>query len=266
MEESPIGIFDSGLGGLTVMQQMMRTLPHEHMVYFGDTARLPYGNKSPETIIRYSMENAAFLAEKNIKLLVVACNTASAHALDVLQHKIPIPVVGVIVPGATTALHTSSNKRIAILGTKGTIQSQRYQEAIRELDPQAFVLPIACPLFVPFVEEGYCSHPATRLVVHEYLKPIKENRIDTVLLGCTHYPFLKEMIQEEVGDEVAIVDSAASCAHYVAQALERKQLRRPSFSTAPCFRYFASDDPQQFQRLGSAFLGTSISSVELISR
>lgn len=260
MKESPIGIFDSGIGGLTVMRQLIHVLPQEHMIYFGDTGRLPYGTKSPETVLRYSLENAAFLTEKGIKLLVVACSTASAHALDALQHTLSIPVVGTIHPGAENAVRTSSGGRIAVLGTKGTIQSQRYQKTILSLNPIASVFPIACPLFVPLVEEGFTAHPATRLIVHEYLKPLQEHRIDTILLGCTHYPFLKEMIQQEVGDHVAIVDSAASCAQRVAYLLQEHRMERSAKDSSQ-YQYFSSDAPQQFQRLGSAFLGMPISHV-----
>ena len=185
-----IGLFDSGIGGLTVLQQLVRALPDENYVYFGDTARLPYGEKSRETIIRYSIENSIFLLDKNIKMLVIPCNTATAFALEKLQKIFSVPVVGVIEPGAERAVEVSKNERIGVLGTRGTIYSQSYQKAILKINPSAFVLPIACPLFVPLVEENYVAHPSARLIVQEYLRPLKDQFIDTLLLGCTHYPLL----------------------------------------------------------------------------
>jgi len=256
----PIGMFDSGLGGLTVMQQLVKTLPHENIVYYGDTARLPYGGKSRETIIRYSIENAIFLIEKNIKVLVVACNTATSQALDKMQQIFGLPVIGVIDPGAEHAVETSSHGRIAVLGTRGTIQSEAYQKAILQRSPNAFILPIACPLFVPLVEEGCIDHPATRMLVREYLMPLKDQNIDTILLGCTHYPLLKNLIREEVGEHISIIDSATSCAEKVAVLLDEMNIRKAS--TPPLYQYYVSDDPHKFQILGSSFLGMSIKGVE----
>jgi len=258
MKPRSIGLFDSGVGGLTVMKQLLRILPDESLIYYADTARLPYGEKSRETIIRYSIENAIFLLEKDIKMLVVACNTATAHALEKLQHIFKVPVIGTIEPGAKHAVEVSRQGRIAVLGTKGTIKSQCYQEAILKGNPDAFVLPIACPLFVPLVEEQYFSHPATRLIVQEYLKPIKEQRIDTILLGCTHYPLLKDLIQQEVGSDIAIIDSATACAQKVASLLAEKS------STGPTYRYYVSDDPVKFQKMGQTFLGIAIDHVESV--
>jgi glutamate racemase len=242
-----IGLFDSGIGGLTVMQQIMQTLPQESLIYFGDTARVPYGGKSRETIIRYSLENANFLLEKGIKLLVVACNTASAFALDALKEQLPIPVIGVIEPGAEKAASISKNQRIAVLGTKGTIQSGAYQREIKTLVPQATIIPIACPLFVPLVEERLFHHPATRLIIKEYLQPLRNQEIDTVLLGCTHYPFLKHFIQEEMGSDVQLVDSASTCAEKICKLLKQQKLN--SMSPKPTYHYYVSDDPRKFQDL-----------------
>lgn len=260
MKEHPIGMFDSGLGGLTVVQQVVRMLPHEDIVYFGDTARLPYGTKSPETVIRYSIENSNFLIRKNIKMLIVACNTASAHALEHLQQKFSLPVIGVIEPGADSAVRATKSGRIGVLGTNGTICSQTYQRAILKRAPKTQVFPVACPLFVPFVEENCIDHPAMRLIVAEYLKPLKESKIDTLLLGCTHYPLLKELIQREVGEEVAIVDSGLSCAEKVAEMLFNEGLRRTEGKVAT-HHYYVSDDPKKFQLLGSSFLGMPIGKV-----
>lgn len=259
-----IGMFDSGIGGLTVMKELIQLLPHENFTYFGDTARLPYGNKSKEAIVRYSIENTIFLMEQTVKLIVVACNTASAYALDKLTQTFNLPVVGVIEPGADAAVKVSAGGRIAVLGTKGTINSQAYQQAILKRNPHAEVLSIACPLFVPIVEEQFIHHPAAALIVRDYLKPVKEGRFDTVLLGCTHYPLLRELIIEELGQEIAVVDSASCCAKEVADTLQQRHL----FSTASrsACRFFVSDDPQQFQKGGEKLLGAPIQSVESISK
>lgn len=262
ISDSPIGMFDSGLGGLTVMQQLVRVLPNENIIYFGDTARLPYGGKSPETIVRYSIENSTFLIQKNVKMLVVACNTASAHALDNLQQIFSIPVIGVIEPGAEVAVKTTKHGRIGVLGTKGTIHSQSYQKAILKISSKAMVFPVACPLFVPLVEEDYLDHPATRLIVQEYLKPLREHRIDTLLLGCTHYPLLEKLIREEIGDGVEIVDSATACAEMVSGLLLQEGISKICVKK-PRYEYFVSDDPGKFQILGSAFLGSAIDSVSV---
>lgn len=260
--EDPIGLFDSGVGGLTVMKQLLKVLPCENYVYFGDTARLPYGEKSPETIIRYSLENAAFLLENKIKLLVVACNTASAYALDELQGLYDIPVVGVIEPGADRTVGMSKTGRIAVLGTRATIRSQAYREAILKRAPTFEVISIACPLLVPLVEEQYILHPATKLIVQEYLKPLKGSGVDTILLGCTHYPLLREVIEEVLGADVIIVDSANSCAEKVIEVLAEKNLQSSSQESIDP-RYFVSDDAKKFQQLGERFLGISIPHVEL---
>lgn len=258
-QSQPIGMFDSGLGGLTVMQKLVSKLPYEDIIYFGDTARLPYGGKSSETIVRYSIENATFLIDKNIKILVVACNTATSQALDKLQQMFALPVVGVIDPSAEQAVKVSTHHRIAVLGTKKTIQSGAYQRAILQHAPKATVFPIACPLFVPLVEEGCIDHPAARLIVQEYLRPVKGQRVDTILLGCTHYPILKDLIQEEVGDQVTLVDSGSACADKISALLDRMDMKKKP--TPPSYQYFVSDDPHQFQRLGSAFLGFPIKDV-----
>ena len=252
-----IGVFDSGLGGLTVMQQLMCTLPYEPIVYFGDTARVPYGGKSPDTIVRYSIENSLFLIGKEVKVIVVACNTATSHALDKLREFFDLPILGVIDPGAERAVEITRNGTIAVLGTRGTIESQAYQKAIALRAPAARVIPIACPLFVPFIEEGCVDHPAVRLVVQEYLRPVKESGADTLLLGCTHYPLLQKLIREEVGNHVAIVDSASCCARKVSALIDTHGFASRTISP-PLHRYYVSDDPQKFQALGSTFLGMRI--------
>lgn len=261
---SPIGVFDSGVGGLTVLKELIHCLPNEEFIYFGDTARLPYGEKSRETILRYSIENTIFLLEKEIKLLVVACNTASAHALERLQQLFNIPVIGVIDPGAEYAVKMSAEGKIAVLGTKGTINSKSYQKAIIQKNKDAFVLPIACPLFVPFVEEHLVDHPATQMIIREYLAPIKKTVIDTLLLGCTHYPLLKDAIRKEVGESIQIIDSAFACAQAVVALLNEKKLYRNSNKPSVSHKYYVSDDPEKLQNLGRTFLGMPIDHVNLI--
>lgn len=261
LPSNAIGIFDSGVGGLTVMQQLMRILPHERLIYFGDTARIPYGNKSSQTIVRYSIENTIFLLEKNIKLLVVACNTASAFALNKLRQLFNLPIIGVIEAGAEKAIAATRNQHIAVLGTKGTIQSGVYQATIRKQAPQAIILPIACPLFVPLVEEQWLHHPAAQLIVQEYLRPLHAQKVDTVLLGCTHYPLLSSLIQQEVGEEVTLVDSASTCAYQAAQLLKQHQLLSPILQGR--HQYYVSDDPGKFRSLAEHLFGYSLENVEL---
>lgn len=263
LSSQAIGIFDSGVGGLTVMQQLMQALPHENLIYFGDTARVPYGNKSRQTIIRYSIENTISLLEKNIKLLVIACNTASAFALPKLRQLFNIPIIGVIDAGAEKAVNITRNHRIAVLGTKGTIQSGAYQQAIHLLAPHAFILPIACPLFVPLVEEQWLNHPAATLIAQEYLLPIHEQNIDTVLLGCTHYPLLSSLIQKQIGKEIATVDSASTCAHHTACLLKERGLI--SSAKQGKYHYFVSDDPEKFRSLAERLFCHKSISVDLLS-
>lgn len=258
--ERPIGMFDSGLGGLTVMKKLIQSLPKEQIVYFGDTARLPYGDKSQEAIIQYSIENALFLLEHKIKALVVACNTASAYAIDKLQQMFNIPVIGVIEPGVEKAVQTTRNQRIAVLGTKGTIRSEIYQKEIIKRMPDAVVIPIACPLFVPLVEEGFATHPAARLIAAEYLQPLLTKNVDTVLLGCTHYPILKELISEILGESVQFVDSASACTEKIISLLHENQWEAPP-GRCISHRFYASDDPAKFQMLGKLFLGADIDDV-----
>lgn len=243
----PIGIFDSGVGGLTVLQAIAKALPNEDLIYFGDTARVPYGNKSAETIVRYSIENAHFLHEKGIKLLVVACNTASAFALPTLREQFDFPIIGVISAGAKKAAEVSKKRRIAILATRATIRSQAYQNTLISLIPNVHLLPIACPLFVPLVEENFISHSACELIVREYLKEIHHHDIDTILLGCTHYPILTSLIQNEAGEHVTLVNSASTCASEVASILQEKNLLNPQ--NRGTHRYFVSDDIDHFNSL-----------------
>ncbi len=252
-----IGIFDSGIGGLTVMQQIMHTLPQENIIYFGDTARLPYGEKSPETIIRYSIENTHFLLSHDVKAIVVACNTATALAIDELGKQFQIPLIGVIEPGVEKAIELSKTGNIAVLGTRGTINSGVYSREIWKRKPEAIILPIACPLLVPLVEENFIDHAVTRMILKDYLKPIIESNVDTVLLGCTHYPLLANLIQEEVGPDKKVINSASACAQRLRHVLHKSDLantqEQRSFQ-----RFFVSDDPHRFQTMGKGFLGIPI--------
>lgn len=257
----PIGVFDSGIGGLTVVHELLHRLPHEAIAYFGDTARVPYGTKSPETIRRYADEAASYLMTHHIKLLVIACNTATAHAAAQLASRLPIPVVGVIDPGARAAVQVSRTSRIGVIGTRGTIRSGAYDQAVRRLLPDARVYAQACPLFVPLVEEGWRSHGATRLVAQEYLQPLKEMDVDVLILGCTHYPLLRDLIGEVMGPGVRLVDSATETAIDVAAGLDRLGLRRPA-GEPPVHLFAASDAPLRFRNVGRRFVGDVLSTVE----
>jgi glutamate racemase len=253
----PIGIFDSGLGGLTVVRQIRAALPHEDLIYLGDTARVPYGTKSPSTVVRFACEDTEFLLRQNVKAVVVACNTASAWALAKLEKKYNVPIFGVILPGVRAALTKTRNHRIGIIGTNATIRSQAYNNGILARDDGAKVFARACPLLVPLVEEGWTRHPVTLRVLREYLRPLLKHRIDTLVLGCTHYPLLKSAIRKVVGDQVALVDSAGSCARYVRERLDhvgllnRKRRRRGSIQP------FVTDDVERFAEMAGRFLGLS---------
>ena len=261
---SPIGVFDSGIGGLTVARAIMRQLPHESIVYFGDTARVPYGPKSPETVRRYSREISEYLVRQGVKALVVACNTATAHALPALRAALPIPVIGVVEPGARAAVAATRGGRIGVIGTQGTIASGAYERAIQAIAPEAAVLSQPCPLFVPFVEEGWLAHEATRLVAHEYLDPLHDRGVDTLVLGCTHYPLLKPLIGEVVGRPVRLIDSAEETAAELGRTLAERGLAASPGAT-PRHRFVASDAPEHFSRIAQRFLGTPLDHVETVT-
>ena len=261
--DAPIGIFDSGIGGLTVVRELIARLPHERMIYFGDTARLPYGPKSPDTVRRYSREIATWLLEQGVKAIVVACNTATAHALPVLRAEFPVPVVGVAEPGAQAAVRTTRSGRVGVIGTAGTVTSGAYDRAIKALEPDAIVTSCACPLFVPLVEEGWLDTKATRLIAREYLGSLHDARVDTVVLGCTHYPLLKPVIGDVLGRSVSLVDPAEQTAAETARLLAEKGLLASAGSGE--HRFVASDAPEQFLRLGQRFLGSAIERVETLT-
>ena len=258
---APIGVFDSGLGGLTVAHAIMRQLPAESLIYFGDTARVPYGPKSPDTVRRYSREISAFLIEQGVKAIVVACNTATAHALPTLRDELDVPVIGVVEPGARAAVRATRTGHIGVIGTAGTIRSQAYDRAIRAENPEVRVTTLACPLFVPMVEEGWVDHEATHLIAEEYLAPFVKDPIDTLVLGCTHYPLLKPLIGEIVGRSVRLIDSAEETAADTRRMLDESGLA--ATDGEPSYRFISSDDPQQFLTLGRRFFGGTIERVEV---
>ncbi|PLX99692.1 MAG: glutamate racemase [Desulfuromonas sp.] len=261
MRYRAIGIFDSGVGGLTVFKEIAARMPGENLLYLGDTARVPYGTKSVETVQRYALEAAEFLVDQGVKMLVVACNTASAVALPGLRKRFQLPVLGVIEPGACKAVH-SRNRRIGVIGTEGTINSGRYPEAIRKLLPDAQIFSTPCPLFVPLVEEGWADHEIARLTAAEYLQGMIEARIDTLVLGCTHYPLLRETLRQVLGDGVMLVDSAEETAKSVARIFAEEGLENPQHGGERHF--FVTDVPTRFERVGRAFLGTELNRVQQV--
>lgn len=258
---APIGVFDSGLGGLTVAHAIMGRLPAESLIYFGDTARVPYGPKSPETVLRYSREIAAYLLEQGVKAIVVACNTATAHALPTLRAELRVPVIGVVEPGARAAASATRSGRVGVIATAGTIRSGAYVRAIHEVAPDAHVTAMACPLLVPLVEEGWTDHDATRLIARQYLAAFDDARVDTLVLGCTHYPLLKALIADIVGPDVRLIDSAEETAIDTQRLLAEHALASPE--EAGRYRFIASDDPLQFLALGQRFFGDAIEQVEI---
>jgi len=265
MNDSPIGVFDSGIGGLTVLKEIIDLLPNEKTVYLGDTARVPYGTKSKETVIRYSLENSRFLIDRGVKLIVAACNTASAYAINELREAFDIPVIGVIKPGARAALSASSRGRIGVIGTEGTMGSHAYSRVINSIKSGTTVIEKACPLFVPLVEEGFITEEATALIAEKYLDELKGRDIDTLVLGCTHYPLLKEAISAVMGAGVRLIDSAESTAGEVKRLLEARGLAKSEGDNAREHRFFVTDSPGRFVRVGRIFFGERLPAPELIN-
>ncbi len=252
-DQRPIGIFDSGVGGLTVVGKMQEILPSEDLIYFGDTARVPYGTKSKETITKFSVENVEFLMTHNVKLVIVACNTASSLSLEFLKRCFKVPVIGVIEPGAREAVSVTRNNRIGVIGTHATVSSGAYDKAIGKISPRYSVFTQACPLFVPLVEEGWADKDLTRTVTKIYLKPLKEKSVDTLILGCTHYPILKRVLKKVMGKNVALVDSAREVANEAKDILEASGSLNASRERAEQ-RFFVSDEPGRFIKIGEKFL------------
>lgn len=261
MNQKPIGVFDSGIGGLTVVRALAARLPHENIVYFGDTARVPYGPKSTQMVREYAAQDVEFLMSKDVKMVVIACNTVSSVALDVVQKGAKVPVVGVIQPGAGAAVLASTKRRVGVIGTRATVNSNAYTHAIRRLDPEIQVFGRECPLFVPLAEEGWVDHRVTGMVAKEYLFPLTLEKIDTLILGCTHYPLLRSAIQAAVGAGVLLIDSGEAAAQDVARVLDEHSLRNPS-PLAPRLQFFVSDLPDRFGEVGERFLGKKMGRVQ----
>ena len=270
----PIGVFDSGVGGLTVTREIMRQLPNENMVYFGDTARVPYGSKSKDNIIKYSRQIIRFLQTKNVKAIVIACNTASALALDVVKEETDIPVMGVIAPGAAAAVRVTKNKKIGVIGTEATIRSKMYSKVMREMLPGVEVVGKSCPLFVPIVEEGFAKHKIAEEVIDYYLESMRESDIDTLILGCTHYPLLRSRIMKYLGDGIQLVNPAYETAMELKQLLEEKGMLndkeiRPEGEGQVCangsYEVYVSDTADKFKQFANSILPYDIRTTQRIN-
>lgn len=261
--QKPIGVFDSGIGGLTVVKRLALTLPNENIVYFGDTARVPYGSKSNSTVVEYSIQNTKFLLQKNIKALVVACNTASSIAITDLKKMFDIPVIGMIEPGSKMALNKSNSKIIGVIGTRATVGNLAYSKEIKKINSSALVVEKPCPLFVPLAEEGWINHQATYEIAEEYLRELREVGIDTLVLGCTHYPILSEVIQKVIGSKVTLIDSGVASSEVIRTELEKFDLL--SDSDKPGVQeYYVSDIPAKFKEVAELFLGKEIDHVHKV--
>ena len=264
----PIGVFDSGIGGLTAVRELLQRLPRESIVYFGDTARLPWGNKSKQTVTRFAVEIASFLVRQHVKCVVVACNTASSHALETLRERFDVPVIGVIEPAARVAVAQSPRGRIGVVGTLATVGSNAYAEAVARLAPGATVHQRACPLFVPLVEEGWLDHAVTRQVAEEYLADLKAADLDSLILGCTHYPLLAPLLHSVMGANVRLVDSGAEAAHATAELLAARGLLAPAGGGEPTHHFYLSDEPRRrsFARVAESFLGRPLPKVSVVDQ
>jgi len=258
-----IGIFDSGVGGLTVVKEIFKILPREKVIYFGDTARCPYGPRSRKIVQEFSIQNLNFLLSSGVKFVVVACNTSSAVALDHLKRNFGIPLMGVIEPGAKAAIKSTRNGRIGVIGTSGTITSHSYQKAIKKIDKGLLVFSYPCPLFVSLAEEGFLDEKATYLIAQDYLKPLKKDKIDTLILGCTHYPLLKKVIARVMGHGVTLINSAEEIAKELKSSLMEKRLLKKTSKT-PAHKFFVSDQPEKFIQIGKRFLGKRIKKAQMI--
>lgn len=252
MDNRKIGVFDSGLGGLTVVREMQRLMPEESVIYFGDIARLPYGSKSKEAITEFSHQIMRFLLKHDVKAVIIACGTASANALEDLQRTYQLPITGVVEPGAREAARTTKNGRIGITGTEATIRSEAYDRLLKGLDPQIEVFSKACPLFVPLVEEGWFKDEITRSVVQRYLAELKLQKVDTLVLGCTHYPLLKRLIGEEIGEEVILVNPSSSVVKEMKEYLQQQDMQ--SSAAQGEYEFYVSDSTEKFRQFGQQVL------------
>lgn len=264
LTRKPIGVFDSGIGGLTVVKALMQELPQESIVYFGDTARVPYGSKSKSTIVKFSLENVEFLLRFGVKCIIIACNTSSSWALPTLRRYFKVPVVGVIRPGARAAVQRTTTKRVGVIGTEATINSRAYEIEMKRLDRSIAVFSQSCPLFVPLVESGWLNGAISAQIAATYLEPLTRQRIDTLILGCTHYPLLAPVIHQAVGRQVTLVDSATQTATEVKGLLAWNEWMSTS-GPRPHHRFFVTDEPDHFADLGERFLGRVIRSVERVN-
>lgn len=267
LHNAPIGVFDSGVGGLTVAREIMRQLPNERIVYFGDTARVPYGSKSPETITRYSRQIVRFLQTQQVKAIVIACNSASACALETLEKETNLPIIDVVRPGARTALETTRNGKIGVIATEATISSGIYKRYIEESDKSVSTISKACPLFVPLVEEGLWEDPVTDEIAGRYLAELIDSGIDTLILGCTHYPLIRSTVGRIMGEKVSLVNPAYETARALKRLLEKKGLeteKRPGLGTE-LYRFFVSDAADKFQKFANSILSYGILSAKVIN-
>jgi glutamate racemase len=260
---NPIGVFDSGIGGLTVARAIIERLPLENIIYFGDTARVPYGVKSPETISRYATQITEFLLRQKVKVLIVACNTMAAVAYGAIKDLSSVPTLDVVDAGARSAVAETHNKYVGVIGTPATINSNAYVKAIKEYDPEITVFSQPCPLFVPLVEEGWLDHQVTRLTSQEYLRPVVAQNIDTLVLGCTHYPLLKPLLREVLGDQITLVDSAQTIARETEELLSKNSVQNIQ-EKPPEYRFYVTDVPLRFREMGERFLGRTLSNITMV--
>lgn len=263
MDNRPIGVFDSGLGGLTVLKEIMELIPTESVVYFGDNGRAPYGTKSKETVLKYTLQDIRFLLNQDIKMIVIACNTASACSLQTVKNSFDIPVIEVVEPGAHTAVRETKNKKVGVIGTSATVNSGVYEKAIHRLDSAIRIYPKACPLFVPLAEAGWWENDIAYRIAEEYLIPLKNEGVDTLVLGCTHYPILQETIHSVMGPEVTLVSSALEVAKVVRDVINETNICRDK-DIKPVYRYYTSDSVELFESLGNAILDKKIQAAEKV--
>ena len=263
-DRRPIGVFDSGIGGLTVVRQLKKYLPHEDIIYFGDTARLPYGSKSKDTVLRFSIQNILFLLKKDVKLIVVACNTASSAVLGDIGKNFKVPIIGVISPGAGQAASITKNQRIGVIGTRATIRSRAYVREIKKISKEIKIFSFSCPLFVPLVQEGWMKKTITYEIASVYLEPLAKKNIDTLILGCTHYPLLKAVIVKVLGGKVKLVDSAEAVARHAGRVLSPSGLSSNKKSPGKLSCY-VSDEPGNFKKVAGMFLRYKLKKVEKVN-
>ncbi len=266
-KNAPVGVFDSGVGGLTVMREIMRQTPNEKIIYFGDTARVPYGSKSRDTVTKYSRQIVRFLQSKEVKAIVVACNTASAYALEEIEKETDIPIIGVVKPGAKVAAAVTANGRVGVIGTEGTISSGIYSEYIKKINPAASVIGKACPLFVPLVEEGLWQDPVTDDIAGRYLEELIDTGIDTLILGCTHYPLIRSTVGRLMGDGVTLVNPAYETARELKELLEEKNMLSDARAKLgdERYRFYVSDAAEKFKRFANSIIKYGILSAKIVN-